>query len=55
MLKSCSSAFSAGFAQDCLLVDRYTRAQRDDFDSWKTEGWSADDMLPFLKKVFPFF
>lgn len=29
----------------------YTRAQRSDFDSWKTPGWSADEMLPFLKKV----
>lgn len=29
----------------------YTRAQRSDFDSWKAEGWTADDMLPFLKKV----
>ena len=29
----------------------YTRAQRSDFDSWKTPGWAADDMLPFLKKV----
>lgn len=29
----------------------YTRAQRSDFDSWKSEGWSADEMLPFLKKV----
>jgi choline dehydrogenase-like flavoprotein len=31
----------------------YTRAQRSDFDSWKTPGWSADEMLPFLKKVCP--
>lgn len=29
----------------------YTRAQRDDFDSWNTKGWSADELLPFLKKV----
>lgn len=29
----------------------YTRAQRSDFDSWKTPGWSADEMLPFLNKV----
>ncbi|EMC91126.1 hypothetical protein BAUCODRAFT_79805 [Baudoinia panamericana UAMH 10762] len=28
----------------------YTRAQRSDFDSWKTEGWSANDLYPFLKK-----
>jgi alcohol oxidase len=29
----------------------YTRGQRSDFDSWKTEGWSADDLVPFLNKV----
>lgn len=29
----------------------YTRGQRSDYDSWKTEGWAADDLLPFLKKV----
>lgn len=29
----------------------YTRAQRSDFDSWKTPGWSADELLPYMKKV----
>lgn len=29
----------------------YTRAQRSDFDAWKTPGWTADEMIPFLKKV----
>ncbi|KAH7014854.1 alcohol oxidase-like protein [Ilyonectria destructans] len=29
----------------------YTRAQRSDFDSWKTPGWSADELLPYLKKL----
>jgi alcohol oxidase len=29
----------------------YTRGQRSDYDSWKTKGWAADDMLPFMKKV----
>ncbi|KAI1338566.1 GMC oxidoreductase [Xylariaceae sp. FL0016] len=28
----------------------YTRGQWDDFDSWNTTGWSASDLLPFLKK-----
>ncbi|KAI8722726.1 GMC-OxRdtase-N domain-containing protein [Fusarium sp. LHS14.1] len=28
----------------------YTRAQRSDFDSWNTPGWSGEEMLPFLKK-----
>ncbi|KAI1088311.1 GMC oxidoreductase [Rostrohypoxylon terebratum] len=29
----------------------YTRAQRDDYDSWKTQGWSADELWPYLKKL----
>lgn len=29
----------------------YSRAQRSDWDSWNTPGWSADEVLPFLKKV----
>lgn len=29
----------------------YSRAQRHDWDSWKMPGWSANDMIPFLKKV----
>ena len=29
----------------------YTRPQRSDLNSWKTPGWSADDLLPYLKKV----
>ncbi|KAK3326013.1 GMC oxidoreductase [Apodospora peruviana] len=29
----------------------YTRAQRADFDSWNTPGWSADEILPYLKKI----
>ena len=29
----------------------YSRAQRSDFDSWKVPGWSAGEMLPYLKKV----
>jgi alcohol oxidase len=30
----------------------YTRAQRHDFDSWNTPGWSADDLVPYMKKVY---
>lgn len=30
----------------------YTRAQRSDFDSWNTPGWSGDEIYPFLKKVW---
>ncbi|KAI1449099.1 alcohol oxidase-like protein [Annulohypoxylon stygium] len=29
----------------------YSRAQRSDFDSWKTPGWSAEDILPYMKKL----
>ncbi|KAI5922874.1 alcohol oxidase-like protein [Camillea tinctor] len=28
----------------------YTRAQRCDYDSWNTKGWTTDEVLPFLKK-----
>ncbi|KAI0472730.1 putative alcohol oxidase [Xylariaceae sp. FL0804] len=29
----------------------YSRAQRSDWDSWDTPGWSADEMIPYLKKL----
>jgi len=29
----------------------YTRAQGVDFDDWETEGWSANDLLPLMKRV----
>ncbi|KAI1845515.1 hypothetical protein JX266_008373 [Neoarthrinium moseri] len=29
----------------------YTRGQRSDFDSWNTSGWSADEVLPYMKKL----
>ncbi|KAI3393988.1 hypothetical protein diail_3349 [Diaporthe ilicicola] len=29
----------------------YSRAQRSDFDSWQMPGWSADEMLPYLRKL----
>ncbi|KAH7409702.1 hypothetical protein BKA64DRAFT_665641 [Cadophora sp. MPI-SDFR-AT-0126] len=29
----------------------YTRAQGCDFNSWKTPGWSAKEMIPYLKKL----
>ncbi|OAR00279.1 hypothetical protein LLEC1_06101 [Akanthomyces lecanii] len=31
----------------------YSRAQRSDFDAWNMPGWSADEMLPYLKKRVP--
>lgn len=29
----------------------YSRPQREDFEGWKTPGWSADDLIPYYKKV----
>jgi alcohol oxidase len=29
----------------------YTRAQGVDFDSWKTDGWFAKDMIPLSNKL----
>ncbi|KAI0477587.1 alcohol oxidase-like protein [Xylariaceae sp. FL0804] len=29
----------------------YARAQRDDFDAWRTAGWGADDMLPHMRRL----
>ena len=30
----------------------YSRAQRTDLEAWQTPGWSAGDLVPFMKKVF---
>jgi choline dehydrogenase-like flavoprotein len=29
----------------------YTRAQGADFDDWETKGWTAEDLLPLMKRV----
>lgn len=29
----------------------YMRAQKCDFDSWGTPGWTSDELMPFIKKV----
>ncbi|RYP83371.1 hypothetical protein DL770_005391 [Monosporascus sp. CRB-9-2] len=29
----------------------YTRAQREDMDAWEMSGWSADELLPYMKKL----
>ncbi|KAI1781537.1 alcohol oxidase-like protein [Hypoxylon cercidicola] len=29
----------------------YSRAQRSDIDGWKTPGWSADDLLHYMRKL----
>lgn len=30
----------------------YSRAQRSDYEAWKTPGWSPDEMLAYMNKVF---
>jgi alcohol oxidase len=44
----CGGTLGGGSSINFMM---YTRAQRSDFDSWKTEGWSADEMYPILKRV----
>jgi choline dehydrogenase-like flavoprotein len=29
----------------------YTRGQRSDYDSWDTPGWTAEELVPYFKKV----
>lgn len=44
----CGGTLGGGSSINFMM---YTRAQREDFDSWKTEGWSADEILEQMKKV----
>ncbi|KAH7233349.1 GMC oxidoreductase-domain-containing protein [Fusarium tricinctum] len=44
----CGGTLGGGSSINFMM---YTRAQRADFDSWKTPGWSADEIYPFLKKL----
>jgi alcohol oxidase len=44
----CGGTLGGGSSINFMM---YTRAQKADFDSWKTEGWTADEMWPYLKKV----
>lgn len=47
----CGGALGGGSSINFMM---YTRAQRSDFESWKTEGWSADEMFSYLNKVSTF-
>ncbi|GAW13347.1 hypothetical protein ANO14919_027300 [Xylariales sp. No.14919] len=47
----CGGTLGGGSSINFMM---YTRAQRDDFDSWKTPGWSTDELYPFLKKLETF-
>lgn len=33
-----------------INMGMYSRAQRCDFDAWGVEGWSTEDMIPYMKK-----
>lgn len=44
----CGGVLGGGSSTNFMM---YSRAQGLDFDSWSTEGWSATEMLPYLKKV----
>ena len=52
----CGGILGGGSSVNVMM---YSRALREDYDSWETPGWTADDMIPFLKKVrmplMPFF
>lgn len=47
----CGGTLGGGSSINFMM---YTRGQREDFDSWKTEGWSADEILHQMKKVYKF-
>ncbi|KEY74603.1 hypothetical protein S7711_05034 [Stachybotrys chartarum IBT 7711] len=44
----CGGVLGGGSSINFMM---YTRAQQDDYDSWKTPGWSADELRPFLRKL----
>ncbi|KAI0516961.1 GMC oxidoreductase [Xylaria bambusicola] len=44
----CGGTLGGGSSINFMM---YTRAQSDDFDSWKTPGWTADELYPFLEKL----
>jgi choline dehydrogenase-like flavoprotein len=48
MIVPSGGVLSGGSGTNLLM---YTRAQRSDFDAWGMEGWGAEDMLPYLRKV----
>jgi len=41
----CGGVLGGGSSVNLML---YSRAQRSDFDAWKTPGWSADKLVPYL-------
>ncbi|KAK3989937.1 putative GMC oxidoreductase [Cladorrhinum sp. PSN332] len=47
----CGGVLGGGSSTNLMM---YSRAQRSEFDGWDVHGWSADDMVPFLKKIETF-
>ncbi|KAI0394438.1 GMC oxidoreductase [Xylariaceae sp. FL0594] len=44
----CGGVLGGGSSINFMM---YTRAQRADFNAWKTPGWSTDELYPFIKKL----
>ncbi|EUC48625.1 GMC oxidoreductase [Bipolaris oryzae ATCC 44560] len=44
----CGGTLGGGSSINFMM---YTRAQRSDFDSWNTPGWSAQEVWPHLKRL----
>lgn len=42
------ATLGGGSAVNLLM---YARGQRPDYDGWEAKGWSANDLIPLLKKV----
>ncbi|KAF4468221.1 alcohol oxidase [Fusarium albosuccineum] len=48
---ACGGTLGGGSSINFMM---YTRGQRSDFDAWNTPGWSADELIPFLRKIETF-
>ncbi|KAI1341324.1 alcohol oxidase [Xylariaceae sp. FL0016] len=44
----CGNVLGGGSAINMMM---YSRAQRSDWDSWQTPGWSANEILPVMRKL----
>ncbi|RDA90935.1 hypothetical protein CP533_5358, partial [Ophiocordyceps camponoti-saundersi (nom. inval.)] len=51
LVMATGSVLGGGSSTNMMM---YSRAQRSDWDSWDTPGWSAEEMIPFLKKLETF-
>ncbi|KAI2464627.1 GMC oxidoreductase-domain-containing protein [Annulohypoxylon bovei var. microspora] len=48
LMLATGSVLGGGSSTNMMM---YSRAQRSDWDSWNTLGWSANDMVPYLRKL----